>query len=375
MARRAALIAMEANPIGANFSQTYREARSKFMAAADVASLPIRSHVLPLPGKDGEQLAMDVVLDGPADAASLLIVSSGCHGVEGYCGSGVQVTLLQDPAFRAAARDARVAVLYVHALNPYGFSWWRRTTEENIDLNRNFQDFTRPLPVNAGYEELAAAIMPPTWPPEHESESVLHRYAAVHGMDKVQEAITSGQYAFADGVFYGGRAPSWSNLTLRQVLREHALRCRRLGWIDLHTGLGPLGVGERILACRDDAAALARARAWWGEQVTSMYDGGSTSARLQGLMCTAVYEECPQAEYTGIALEYGTFPLLEMLNALRADQWLQNHPEAPAELARRIKQGTRDAFYVDTDAWKQQIIDQAMDAAHGALRGLSAPGG
>jgi hypothetical protein len=26
-------------------------------------------------------------------------------------------------------------------------------------------------------------------------------------------------------------------------------------------------------------------------------------------MWTSAYEECPQAEYTGIALEYGTLPL------------------------------------------------------------------
>src|SRR5205814_8817574 len=67
-------------------------------------------------------------------------------------------------------------------------------------------------------------------------------------------------------------------------------------WIDLHTGLGPSGHGERIFACRDEAPALARARAWWGDEVTSIYDGTSSSAKLTGLMWLAAYEECPQAE-------------------------------------------------------------------------------
>jgi hypothetical protein len=71
----------------------------------------------------------------------LLIVSSACHGVEGYCGSGVQVFALHDDEWRAKARDAGVAVLYIHALNPYGFSHLRRVTQENVDLNRNFHDF------------------------------------------------------------------------------------------------------------------------------------------------------------------------------------------------------------------------------------------
>jgi hypothetical protein len=31
----------------------------------------------------------------------------------------------------------------------------------------------------------------------------------------------------------------------------------------------------------------------------------------------------------------------------------------------------RDAFYVDTDSWKAQIVTQAVDAAQLALQGLS----
>ena len=98
----------------------------------------------------------------------------------------------------------------------------------------------------------------------------------------------------------------------------------------------------------------------------------SSSAVLSGLMWLSAYEECAQAEYTGIALEYGTLPIMQMMDALRADQWLELHPEAPPEQARAIKQHTRDAFYTDTDAWKRQIIEQALDAANGAVRGLAA---
>ncbi len=355
----------------ANFSQTYTEARDKFLGAASAASLDVQSHVHPLLGRDGEQLAMDVVRDGPPDAASLLIVSSACHGVEGFCGSGVQTTLLQDRAWREAAAEARVAVLYIHALNPWGFSWWRRTTQENVDLNRNFHDFSQPLPRNDAYDALASAIVPASWPPSEDNDAVLHAYAAAHGMAKLQEVISGGQYGHPEGVFYGGRNPTWSHVTLRHVLQQHATQCTQLGWIDLHTGLGPSGLGERIFACRDDAVALERARAWWGDKVTSIYDGSSTSAPLKGLMWLAAYEECAQAEYTGIALEYGTLPIMAMISALRGDQWLEIHPDAPDELRAQIKQQTRDAFYTDTDVWKQQIIEQALDAAHGAVRGLS----
>jgi Protein of unknown function (DUF2817) len=351
---------MASQGVVANFSQSYTQARGKFLAAAEACDLDVQSHVHPMLGRDGEALAMDVVRDGPLDASKVLIVSSACHGVEGFCGSGVQVTLLGDPLWRLAARHAGVAVLYVHALNPYGFSWWRRVTHENVDLNRNFHDFSQPLPGNKGYEELAAVLVPPAWPPSEEALSAF------------QAAISGGQHSHPEGLFYGGRNPTWSQVTLRHVLQEHGTRCAKLGWIDLHTGLGPSGVGERIFACRDDAQALARAKAWWGDKVTSIYDGSSSSAPLTGLMWMTAYQECAQAEYTGMALEYGTVPVMDVMNALRADQWLEMHPEAPEEKRLQIKQQVRDAFYTDTDAWKQRVIEQALDASHSALRGLAA---
>ena len=353
------------------FAQSYAEARGKFLDAAEVAGLDVTRHAHPLLGRDGEALAMDVVREGARDAKSLLLITSACHGAEGFCGSGVQVALLRDAAWHALLRNSGVAVLYIHALNPHGFSWLRRVTQEGVDLNRNFQDFTQPLPANAGYDQLAHLLVPEQWPPTAEVQAAMHSYTALHGPAATQTAITSGQYRHPLGMWYGGVNPTWSHVTLRHVLQEHGQHCQRLGWIDLHTGLGPSGHGERIFACRDDAQALARARAWWGVEVTSIYDGSSTSALLTGLMWMAAYQECAQAEYTGIALEYGTVPLTEVIDALRGDHWLECHPEADAALAAAIKRRVRDAFYIDTDVWKQRIVEQAFEAAQQAVQGLT----
>lgn len=353
------------------FAQSYQQARHKFLAAADAAGLDVTSHAHPMRGRDGEALAMDVARSGPADAPALLVLSSACHGVEGFCGSGAQVALLAEREFHNLAHEGGVALLYVHALNPYGFSWWRRTTHENVDLNRNFQDFAQPLPLNPAYDEIAHLLVPSHWPPGEQVAAAVQRYIAERGLKVWQAAVFGGQHSHPQGLFYGGHNPSWSQQTLRHVLQQHGQRCQRLGWIDFHTGLGPSGHGERIFACRDDAAALARAKLWWGPQVTSLHDGSSSSAPLTGMMWQAAYEECPQAEYTGIALEYGTLPVDEVLDALRAEQWLENHPETAAPLHEAIKRQMRDAFYTDTDAWKQSILAQAREASMQAVAGLS----
>ena len=360
------------------FSSSYLEARVKFLEAAAASSLPTQSHAHPLKGREGEDLAMDVARAGPLEAENLLIVSSACHGVEGYCGSGVQVHALHDSDWLAKARDAGVAVLYIHALNPYGFSHIRRTTHENVDLNRNFQDFTKSLPDNAAYRELHTLILPEQWPPDAANQAAIADFIATQGPAAYQSAITQGQHEFADGLFYGGNSPTWSNQTVRQVLREHTKSAKHIAWIDLHTGLGASGVGERIWAGRDDAVAVARARTWWGggqngqaaTSITSIYDGSSTSAFLTGLMWHSIYQEAPHAEYTGIALEYGTVPVLDVVQALRAEHWLNNHSEAPAALASQIKSQMMTAFYTDTDLWRGQIISQARQAMFQAVDGL-----
>lgn len=361
---------MGTGDVSACFAQSYAEARAKFLDATEAAGLDAHSHPHPMLGRDGEPLALDVVRDGPTDARHLLIISSGCHGVEGFCGSGIQVALLNDPAWRQQARDAGVAVLYLHALNPYGFSWWRRTTQENVDLNRNFQDFHQPLPANPGYDEIAHLLVPSTWPPRWRDQWAIFAFLLRRGPRALQAAVSGGQYSHAQGLFYGGRSPTWSHVTLRHVLREHGAHAQRLAWIDLHTGLGPSGVGERIYAGRPDAAAVDRARTWWGPKITSIYDGSSSSAQLTGLMWSAACDECPQAEYTGIALEYGTVPLRQVLRALRADQWLENHPEHVATRGPAIKRQIRDAFYTDTPAWKQRVVAQALHAAQQGVAGL-----
>ncbi|MDD5336273.1 MAG: DUF2817 domain-containing protein [Rhodoferax sp.] len=135
---------------------------------------------------------------------------------------------------------------------------------------------------------------------------------------------------------------------------------------------GKSGACERIFAGKSgDAAALARAREWWGGKgatpVKIVDDGTSVSAPATGLIWHIIYEECPQAEITPLCLECGTQPTMQVLKALRAEQWLTLHPDAPVAQAAGIKRGLRDAFYVDTAAWKEKIVDQARQAMLQAL--------
>ncbi|MBS80905.1 DUF2817 domain-containing protein, partial [Variovorax sp.] len=125
-----------------HFSGTYVEARAKFLEAARARGAAIESFVNEAHrGALGEELATDVALLGAIDAKKLLLVTSGTHGPEGFCGSGAQVATLHDEDLLARLQQAGVALLLVHAVNPHGFSHLHRTNEDNIDLNRNHIDF------------------------------------------------------------------------------------------------------------------------------------------------------------------------------------------------------------------------------------------
>jgi hypothetical protein len=352
------------------FSPSYAQARAKFLARAAAAGADVFSQVLPLPGAQGEELALDAAWQGAPDADRVLIVSSACHGVEGHAGSAVQCALLQDDDVARATHGTGLAVLHLHALNPHGFSWGRRVTGENVDLNRNFVDFRRPLPANPAYEQLAPLLVPRQWPPGPANAWRLALFALRHGPRAAQRAVSGGQYVDPQGLFFGGHAPCWSQLALRRVLRERVRGRARIGWVDVHTGLGRHGAAERILAAPHDAATLARARSWWGGAITSTEDDSSTSAALNGQMWSVIADECPGAQYTGIAVEFGTASRLEVLQALRGDQWLALHPEAPAELQRAIRRRLRDAFYPEAPPWQRSVLAQAVAAVHEGLRGL-----
>ena len=193
-------------------------------------------------------------------------------------------------------------------------------------------------------------------------------YVQARGERALQNATSGGQCEFPDGLFYGGVRPAWSNTVLRKVMREHGAGARTLG-VDRfpHRPRTRTATARRSSPARDVAADVARAKAWWGDDVTSFHDGTSTSAPLTGVNFNAVYDECPGVDYAGIALEYGTLPVMAVLQALRGDQWLENHPDAPDEVRRAIKKQMRDGFYQDADDWKRMVYEQAMTHTRRAI--------
>jgi hypothetical protein len=301
---------------------------------------------------------------GPIDAPATLLIVSGTHGVEGFTGSALQHHWFEH---LAAQRPSTLRVVLVHALNPYGFAWVRRVNEDNVDLNRNFVDWSKPPPANEDYGGLAQLLVPDAWDDDTQQSTTLQllAYAEDVGFPRLQEVVSGGQYTHPTGVFYGGTEPVWSHRWLVEHLAELVGSATRLGLIDLHTGLGPWGHGELISHEGGDAPNYQRGAAWWGD-VRSMRDGESVSADLEGDWLGALDDLLADVEITAVALEFGTVDVVSVLQALRADAVLHAHGDPVGAEAAAVRAQVRAAFADDDPAWFDAVsarFDAVVDAA------------
>ena len=356
------------------FSNDYGEARSKFLDACGATDIQVESFQNPNAGPKGEPLYIDVTNLGPREAKAVLVLGSGTHGVEGFCGSGIQTGLLREDLTSRLKADQRVVM--IHAMNPYGFAHLRRVNEDNVDLNRNFVDHSKPPPGNPDYDALANVIAPKAYWPIASGVSLarLRFHQVIYGKAALQTAITSGQFTHPQGLFYGGQFAVWSNKTFATIVQRELAGAARVAFVDFHTGLGPYGHGEIITNDLPGSPAYKRAVTWWGERVKTTKGGGAVSADLTGPIKVALSVMLPQSEVTAVSLEFGTFPPMTVFRAMQAENWLHHHSGADHPRSAKIKTEMRRVFYPDTDDWKALVWRQADEVAGKGLIGLSDAG-
>jgi hypothetical protein len=359
-------------PIDALFAEEYTAARDKFRSAAKAAGAALHAYEHPSQrGPGGEKLSVDVAVVGPADASRCLLLISGTHGVEGFAGSGCQVGFFRDSWYGALDRNTCAVVL--HALNPHGFAWIRRVNEDNVDLNRNFQNFTEALPRNDEYDALHALLIPSEWegPARVAADTQLQEFVKRRGFATLKAVVSGGQYTHADGLFFGGTTESWSSATFRQIIRTLVPQATtRLVAIDIHTGLGPVAYGEPIvIGGSEDQNKVAAER--FGAEVKPL--GESASSPLTGTLANAFDAWRADRDITFLGLEFGTKPVTDVLAALRGDHWLNCGQNRNSPLRAKIKSAIRDAFYVDAPYWRAAVYGRTADFVCRAARVLAAP--
>jgi hypothetical protein len=354
------------------FSPDYARAREKFAEACKQHGVQPVVFAHPLQGPNGEELATDVAWFGPEDARGVMVLISATHGVEGFPGSAGIVDWIR--AGGPERLPNGVAVLAVHAINPYGFAWLRRVTEEGVDLNRNFVDFDEPLPVNPGYDALAEHLVPNSLDPSEiaASDAAIAAYREEHGETALMVARSAGQYRHAGGMFYGGTGPTHARRTLEAIVARWDLPGRELvAVVDYHTGLGPFGYGEPISDHTPGSVNVERAKRWYGRSVTQPRLGTSSSVPKTGL-AEYGWERMLGERVSFVALEYGTFPPANGLKVLRADHALHNtrNVDWTDPSTQEIKRAIKDHFAPDDLDWREMVLFRSRQILRLGLQGL-----
>lgn len=354
------------------FSETYTEAREKFMMAAENVNATLTAHKHPTEtGPKGESLFLDVARIGNRFAKRVLVVGSGTHGIEGYAGSAAQIHWLKN--FAPEFMDEDIAVLLLHAHNPWGFAHDLRCTEENVDLNRNFVDFDKPLPVNDKYKLVHTLISKEQWN-EQEIEETFQELSNLReeiGEQEFSNAFNGGQYIYPDGIFYGGARQQWSNKIFRHVIQENLAEVSDAAIIDLHTGIGPEDGHVFLCFHPSFSEGYQRARAWWGDRAVNR-EGVTHKAvaHYQGLLVDAFVDMLPNQNTTAVVVEFGTLPRHAMQRASMAARWLWASRTCDNKLRDIIMKEIREAFYPDTLSWRTGVLKQSHEIIDRAIAGL-----
>lgn len=244
----------------------YLEARQLFLSAVASATTTTLSQVpgqaiiyhraeaVPLEGHT--DLFTDVAVfrsrTSNTPQRSVIVVSSGVHGIEGFAGSLLQRLILKDSSLLRNLLEV-VDLVFIHAVNPWGMARHERTDQNNIDLNRNAHDCKeRFQQINTVLPALRHILAPERPAKTRSRRAGLAFYGAVGGAlvrlgaRKATAAVMHGHYEYPKDLFFGGSAlcshlESVAGATARLLAAEHPAgqTQRPCCVIDLHTGLGP----------------------------------------------------------------------------------------------------------------------------------------
>lgn len=369
---------------------TYAECRARFHRSATLAGLTPTTHPIEARGPDGAALSIDVVTIGAERPRRALAVLSGVHGVEGFIASALQCDLLgrltvdsgsaNRDSFGGAELEALVipedmAVVMVHAVNPWGMAWWRRQNEHNVDLNRNWARSDGDPVHNDAYDEVHALACPDsdTMPSIDDLLGDALALVEQRGLDWVKAAITKGQYRHPDGLHFGGDRTEESNRILEQVTAEQIRGVEDLLVIDLHTGHGPSGEVTHLAKVAPGSEGEAFLKRTFGAESIEATSGNPETATPEksGSIAQGLAGASHANRAHATTIEFGTAADEEQLAATYAEQWVYRCGDRTTPEGAAAAWTYRCCFTPDDHQWEQRCLAQGREHLHRGVRAVA----
>lgn len=317
-------------------------------------------------GPADEPLTIDIARLGAATARNVILHLTGVHGVEAYTGSAVQLATLAD----LPSLPADTALVLLHAFNPWGMAWRRRTNENNVDLNRNCLG---PGESWSGSPALYRALDPlinPASPPARDFFALRALLASLrHGFHAVKQAVAEGQYDFPKGLFYGGAALEAGPAAFCDWIPTALGHCRRLLVVDCHTGLGNRGEDLVLVDGDSIARGVPELSRLLGRALHDPSREAGAAYTIRGALGNVFRRLLPHVSTDYVLQEIGTAPALEVFHALREEnRW---HHYGDGSLTHPAKLRLMNALCPESPAWRERAVALGTQLLRSACNAVS----
>ncbi|MFD2924930.1 M14 family metallopeptidase [Halobacillus naozhouensis] len=243
---------------GTYFKSNYEESRKTFRNHLDTIKLKWPQAVLSseVIGQEDDN-TIDVIYS-PAVTSNqqVLFFTTGEHGIEGHAGAGVLHLFVDE--YLDQVDPETTGICLIHALNPWGMRHFRRVTENNIDLNRNYfyNQSSVAEEVNRNYAKERDLFLPNGKINDLKEEKrklyiELGKALAREGYGGITKAKGMGQFEFRRGVYFGGNDEEESTAFLKEWQKKLLSTYPRVIHMDWHTALGPANEMTMVVSEHD----------------------------------------------------------------------------------------------------------------------------
>jgi hypothetical protein len=352
------------------FEEDYNSSRSAFRKIADEVSniYPNASQgSFPIAGSDPDLTVDYIFLASFKKNEKTIIITSGIHGAEAAAGAAVQRNFLKKIYPKYINKD-NTSVLIVHSINPYGFKNFRRVTENNVDLNRNFGNNTELFKTkNEGYPIIFELLNPSGQADMSDMGNRFFLFKAIYniatkGMSALRQAALQGQYEFSNGIYFGGNAFEPLRKPLDSLFLSTIGNTKKILYIDLHTGYGERGKLHLFPSDpKNDKIKLLTEEIFSGYQID--WASNDDFYKVTGELSTHVCELFPKLEECiPMVFEYGTLNSQTTVGAIDSIHRMilenQGHWNgyASEEDKTDIKSQFREMFFPSSKKWRTKVI-------------------
>lgn len=357
------------------FKSTFQEAKVDFLGRAEV--LTQKKSDLYLSGKEIipalniDYKEIDYLFFGKKNYENLVIIQAGTHGIEGHTGSGVEnfiIDYLQDK------KILNTSFLFIHGINPHGFSTNRRTNVNNVDLNRNFVwDKKTFQESNPGYDVIIDFLNPTTITAINFWEKIKIYFSAIglifkHSKDTLKRAILKGQYNHEKGVYFGGKDYQPEYFALNNIWDKFTPTAKKVLLIDIHTGYGERSKLHYLAnsSSSEDAESLKKIfyknKIDFGDDKEFYQVSGDITSYFQKKYSTT------ERKTYALAFEFGTLDSQKTLGSIDSlyrmikENAGHHYQYKSSEDQKNMNKLFLDMFYPQDFGWRDQVLAQTKEA-------------